>query len=82
MFVPAKYGILLSRSWGAKLGGSLQLDMTYAAILIFGGQFTRLYKETRLTYTISDPQNPNNYPVYVVDQDIGKCILSIDDDFE
>jgi hypothetical protein len=80
--VPAKYDMLLSRSWGAKLGGSVQLDMTYATIPIFGGQFTRLYKETRLAYTVSDPQNPNNYPVYVVDQDLGNCILSIDDDFE
>jgi hypothetical protein len=35
--VPAKYGMLLSRSWGAKLGGSLQLDMTYATIPIFDG---------------------------------------------
>jgi hypothetical protein len=30
--VPAKYDMLLSRSWGAKLGGSLQLEMTYAMI--------------------------------------------------
>jgi hypothetical protein len=51
----SKYGMLLSRSWGAKRGGSLQLDMTYATISIFGGQFTQLYIETRLTYTISDP---------------------------
>jgi hypothetical protein len=35
--VPVKYGMLLSRSWGAKLGGSLQLDMTYAMISIFSG---------------------------------------------
>jgi hypothetical protein len=35
--VPTKYGMLLSRSWGTKLGGSLQLDMTYAMIPIFGG---------------------------------------------
>jgi hypothetical protein len=33
-------------------------------------------------YTVNYPQNPNNYPVYVVDQDLGNCILSIDDDFE
>jgi hypothetical protein len=38
--VPAKYVVLLSRSWGTRLGGSLQLDITYAMILIFGGQFT------------------------------------------
>jgi hypothetical protein len=80
--VLAKYGMLLSRLWGRKLGGSLQMDMTYATILIFGGQFTRLYKETRLEFTVSDPQNPKNYLVYVSDQDLEDCILSIDDDFE
>jgi hypothetical protein len=56
--------------------------MTYATIPIFGGQFTRLYKDTRLAYTVSDPQNPNNYLVYVVDQDLGNCILSLDIDFD
>jgi ribonuclease HI len=77
--IPPKYGMLLSRSWGAKLGGSLQLDMSYATIPVFGGQFTRLYRETRLAYTVSDPQNPNNFPIYVADQDLGNCILSLDD---
>lgn len=38
--VPAKYGMLLSKSWGAKLGRSVQLDMTYATTPIFCGQFT------------------------------------------
>jgi len=76
------YGMLLSRSWGTKRGGSLQLDMTYATIPIFGGQFTRMYRETRLAYTVSDPQNPNNYPAYVIDQDLGNCILSLDDDLD
>jgi hypothetical protein len=78
--IPPKYGMLLSRSWGTKLGGSLQLDMTYATIPIFGGHFTRLYRETRLAFTLSDPLNPNNYPVYIANQDLGNCILSIDDD--
>jgi hypothetical protein len=32
-----------------------------------------------LEYTVSDPQNPNNYHVYVTDQDLGNCILSFDD---
>ena len=80
--IPPKYGMLLSRSWGAKLGGSLQLDMTYATIPVFGGQYTRLYRETRLAFMVGDPHNPNNHPVYIVDQDLGNCILSIDDDFE
>jgi hypothetical protein len=77
--IPPKYGLLLSRSWGAKLGGSLQLDMTYATILVFGGQFTRLYRETRLAYTVSGPQNPSNFPIYIADQDLGNCMLSFDD---
>ena len=34
--IPPKYGMLLSRSWGAKLQGSLQLDISYATISIFG----------------------------------------------
>jgi hypothetical protein len=80
--IPAKYGMLLSRSWGTKLGGSLQLDMTYATIPIFDGQFTRLYREMRLAYNVSDLQNPNNYPVYVTNKDLGNCILSIDDDLD
>ena len=53
--------------------------MSYAKIPIFGGQFTRLYRETRLAYTVSDPQNSNNFPIYVTDQDLGNCILSFDD---
>jgi hypothetical protein len=77
--IPTKYGMLFSRSWGAKLGVSLQLDMMYATIPIFSEQFTHLYRETRLIDVVSDPQNPNKYLVYVTDQDLGKCILLIDD---
>jgi hypothetical protein len=80
--IPSKYGMLLSRSWIAKLGGSLQLDMTYVTIPVFGGQYTLLYRETRLAFTVGDPHNPNNHPLYIVDQDLGSCILSIDDDIE
>ena len=80
--IPPKYGLLLSRSWGAKLGGSLQLDMTYATIPVFGGQLTRLYREMRLAYTVSHPQNPNNFPIYIADQDLGNCNLSFDDDID
>jgi hypothetical protein len=80
--IPSKYGMLLSRSCGTKLGGSLQLDMTYATIPIFGGKFTRLYRETRMAFIVSDPNNPNNNLVYISDQYLGNCILSLDDDFE
>jgi hypothetical protein len=36
--IPPKYGMLLSRYWGAKLKGTLQLDMSYATIPVFGQQ--------------------------------------------
>jgi hypothetical protein len=36
--IPPKYGMLLSRSWEAKLRGTLQLDMSYATIPFFGQQ--------------------------------------------
>ena len=42
----------------------------------------RLYIETRLEFMIGDPHNPNNHLVYISDQDLGNCILSLDDDFE
>jgi hypothetical protein len=33
--IPPKYGMLLSQSWGAKLRGNLQLDMSYATVPVF-----------------------------------------------
>ena len=44
--IPTRFGMLLSRSWGAKLGGVLKLDFTYAIILVFNGEEIRLYRET------------------------------------
>jgi hypothetical protein len=75
--VPTKCGILLSRYWGARLGGSLQLDMIYSTIPLFGGQYTILYRETKLACIVSDPKIPNNYPVYVAEKDLRSCILSV-----
>lgn len=43
--IPPKYGMFLSRYWGEKLQGTLQMDMTYATIPVFG-EPRRLYKET------------------------------------
>ena len=41
--VPPKYGMLLSRSWGAKLQGTMQMDGSYATIPIFF-KLRRLYR--------------------------------------
>ena len=40
--VHVNYGVLLSRTWESKLGGSLQMDTTYAKIPVFGGETRRL----------------------------------------
>jgi len=52
--IPPKYGMLLSRSWGAKLQGSLQLDLSYGTISVFG-QPKRLYREK---YVVSSEEKP------------------------
>ena len=62
--IPARFGMLLSRSWGTKIGGSIKLDLTYATILIFGGQERRLYRETRFVKTFTKADNSVNSPVY------------------
>jgi hypothetical protein len=35
--VPPKFGMILSRSWIKSLGGTLQMDLIYATIPVFGG---------------------------------------------
>jgi hypothetical protein len=77
--IPPKFGLLLSRPWGKRLGGTLQMDLLYATILVFGGELKRLYRENELAYIISDAKNYVNHPIYAVDTDFGSCILQIDD---
>jgi ribonuclease HI len=77
--IPPKFGCLLSRSWMKRLGGTLQMDLSYATIPIFGGVNRRLYRESQLAYVISDEKNPSNHPIYAVDTDMGSCILQFDD---
>jgi len=40
--VPPKFGMLLSRGWIKRLGGTLQNDLSYATVPIFGGESRRL----------------------------------------
>jgi uncharacterized membrane protein YagU involved in acid resistance len=35
--VPPKFSIVFSRSWIKIIGGTLQMNLTYATILVFGG---------------------------------------------
>jgi hypothetical protein len=78
--IPPKFGMLLSRTWAKKVGGSLQMDLTYATIPVFGGEHRRLYREVRLAYIVSDHQNPRNHPIYVVEDEMGSSVFHLNDD--
>ena len=71
---PTRFGMLLSRSWGAKLGGVLKLDFTYAIMPIFGREERRLYKETRFIITIKN-NKASNSPIYSQEKDDFSCFM-------
>ena len=78
--ITPKFGLLLSRSWAKKVGGTLQMDLTYATILVFGGENRRLYRELQFAYIVTDDKNPTNHPLYVVAKYLGTCMLHFSDD--
>ena len=69
--IPPKFGLLFSLSWIKRLGGTLQMDLTYATIPMFGGNTKRLYRENQFTYIISNAKNSTNHPIYAVDTEFG-----------
>jgi ribonuclease HI len=75
--VPPKFGMLLSRSCIKRRGGTLQMDLSYATISVFGGEHRRLYREAQLAYIISDEANPANHPAFVLDTNLGSSILQL-----
>jgi ribonuclease HI len=75
--VPPKFGMLLSTSWIKRLGGTLQMDLTYATIPVFGGEHRRLYREAQLAYIVSDEANPTNHPIFALDTDLGSSFLQL-----
>jgi ribonuclease HI len=81
MFSP-KFNMVLSRSWIKKLGGTLQMDLTYATIPVFGGEHKRLYREAQMAYIVSDEANPTNHPIFALDTDLGSSLLQITETLE
>ena len=79
--VRPKYGMLFSRSWGAKLQGTMQMDGSYATISIFG-QLRRLYRESQMKFLVSSPEKPENSPLYSVHTDLDSFILYNDQSSE
>jgi hypothetical protein len=53
------------------------MDLTYATILVFGGEHRRLYREAQLAYIISDEANPTNHPIFALDTDLGSSVLQL-----
>jgi hypothetical protein len=41
-----------------------------------------LYRETKFSYVVSDQNNSVNHPIYVVDEDLGCCILSVNEEYK
>ena len=78
--VPQKYGMLLSRTWGAKLQGNMQMDMTYVTIPVFN-QTRRLYRESHMQYTVTSQDRPQKYPLYSINIDLDSFILFNDETF-
>ena len=78
--ITPKFGMLLSRSWAKKVGGTLQMDLSYATKPIFGGENKSLYRELQYAYIVTDDKNPTNHPIYDVEKDLGSCILNFSDD--
>lgn len=79
--IPVKFGMLLSRYWSAKLKGTLQMDMSYATIPIFGEQ-RRLYREVIFDYMVSSKDKPENHPIYFVETELGSSSFYNDSHFE
>ena len=75
--VPPKYGMLLSRSWGAKLQGTMQMDGSYATIPIFS-QLRRIYREETMNFMVRSPKKPKNSPLYSIHTDLDSFILCND----
>ena len=80
--IPARFSMLLSRSWGTKIGGSVKLDLTYATIPIFGGQERRLYRETRFVKKVTKVDDSVNSLVYSREGDFSCLMLEEDQEYK
>ena len=56
------------------------MDLYYATILVFEGEYIRLYREVHLAYLVSDNKNPINHLIYSIHEDFGSYMLHLNDD--
>ena len=69
--IPPKFGMLVSRSYYAKLGGSYKLICLMPLLQYMGGEHLRLYREVRFMNTVCRSDQARNNPIYAIDQDFG-----------
>ena len=55
--IPDTWGMLLSREWAAKLGGSIQMDLSYATIAIGENASYKLVNEKPMTKQVETPEH-------------------------
>lgn len=75
--VPPRFGMLFSRSWGAKLKGTIEIDFSYATIPVFG-QLRKLYSEKKMKYMITSKEKPVNHQIIVVHTYLESFVLYSD----
>lgn len=59
---------------GFQVKGTIQMDMSYASILIFGEQ-RRLYRESKMAYMVSNKYKPQKFPVCAMETELGSSTL-------
>lgn len=79
--IPPRFGLLLSRLWGAKLKGTLQLDLSYATIPVFG-QLRKLYSEKNMKYMITSKEKSLNHSINYAHIDLESFVLYSDSGFK
>lgn len=75
--IPPRFGMLLSRPWGEKIKGTMQLDLSYATIPVFC-QMRKLYREQKMKYMITSKEKPVNHPINYVHTDLESFVLYSD----
>lgn len=78
--IPIRFGMLISRSWGSKIGGCIKLDFSYTTIPTFGGEERILYRESRFMKTITTYEVSKNALMYERESDLS-CLLFEEDEY-
>ena len=56
------------------------MDLSYATIQLFGGEYRILYRDVQGSYLVRNNKNPTNHPIYAIQEDMCSCMLHLDDD--